>query len=189
MRLHLGIPKRKVSTHGFAAVPSGRMLINFPADLARLIRYFEIKREESNLDISITHLVIKACGVAIDDVPQFNGHIIGEDFYPSRATGVDISVSLETTEGDSTFLKVVDADRKPLAYIANEMISRTDALKDGTNETHAQTQKVTQIVNLLPNMVGYYVKWGLSKIGSYGFTIPMLGVEGFPHGVCTVVSV
>ena len=83
----------------------------------------------------------------------------------------------------------MDADRKPLAYIANEMITRTDALKDGTNETHAQTQKVTQIVNLLPNLIGYYVKWGLSKIGSYGFTIPMLGVEGFPHGVCTVVSV
>jgi hypothetical protein len=58
-RLHLGIPKRKVSAHGFAAVPSGKMLVSFPVDLAKLIRYFEIKRDESNLDISITHLVIK----------------------------------------------------------------------------------------------------------------------------------
>jgi pyruvate/2-oxoglutarate dehydrogenase complex dihydrolipoamide acyltransferase (E2) component len=127
--------------------------------------------------------------VAIDDVPAFNGHIIGEDYYPSRASGVDISVSLETSSGDSTFLKVVDADRKPLAYIANEMITRTNSLRDGTNDTLAQTQKVSQIVNLLPNIFGYYVKWGFSKIGSYGFTVSALGIEGFPHGVCTVVSV
>jgi hypothetical protein len=49
---------------------------------------------------------MQACGVAIDDVPAFNGHIIGEDYYPSRASGVDVSVSLETADGDSTFLKV-----------------------------------------------------------------------------------
>jgi hypothetical protein len=82
----------------------------------------------------------------------------------------------------------VDADRKPLAYIANEMITRASALKEGTNE-HAQTQKFSQIVNLMPNIFGYYVKWGFSKIGCYGFTISALGIEGFPHGVCTVVSV
>lgn len=83
----------------------------------------------------------------------------------------------------------MDADRKPVAYIANEMITRTQSLKDGTNETHVQTQKVSQIVNLLPNVLGYYIKWGFSRLGSYGFTIPLLGIEGFPHGVCTVVSV
>ena len=84
---------------------------------------------------------------------------------------------------------MVDADRKPLAYVANELLDRTEALKSGNDETHMQTQKVSQIVNLLPNVMGYYVKWGFSKIGSYGFTIPTLGIEGFPHGVCTVVSV
>ncbi len=189
MRLHLGVPVRKISTTGFAAIPSGRMVIHFPVDLARLIRYLEMKREETDLDVSITHLVIKGCGVSISEIPQLNGHIIGGDFYPTRTDGVDISVSLESIEGDTTFIKVRDADRKPVAYVADELLKQTEELQSGNSIMAIRQQRISQIVNLLPNIVGFYVKWTLSKIGTFGFTISSLGVEGFPHGVCTVVSV
>jgi hypothetical protein len=187
-RLHLGMPIRKVSTNGFAKVPSGRMVINFAVDLTRLIRYLEMKRDETNLEVSITHLVVKGSAVAISEVPSINGHIIGEDFYPSRAEGVDISVSMESAEGETTFVKIVDADRKPIGYVADEIINRAASFQEpGT--ASAPQMKVAQYVNLLPNIVGYYVKWIFSAIGSYGVSVPALGIEGFPHGVCTVVSV
>eukprot|EP01035_Chromulina_nebulosa_P018913 gene18913-24717_t len=94
------------------SLPNSRMIIKFPVDLGKLLRYLDSKREDSGVDITPTHMTIKA---------------VATNRYESNSNNqngnVDVSVSIDVLEKYTMLLKVIDVDMKPLEYIATELQS------------------------------------------------------------------
>jgi hypothetical protein len=202
-RLHLGIPDSKVlstriqykhlcilfqiSTCGQGAVPSGRMLVRFSADLGRLLRYLESRRESSGVEITVSHIALKAAAIALSENSKLNGHMISGEFYSSVSKDVNVSMSLDRADLPSVMMKVDHADLKPIDYIADEIKRREKDMKDGKDMAWHRT---VSLVGMLPQVVSGAVLRALSVVGGrYGITIPFLGIVGFPHGVCTVITI
>lgn len=62
-------------------------MIRFPVDLSKLLRYLDGKREETGIEVTFTHLAIKAAAVAVSETPSLNGHMLYGYFYKSRTPG------------------------------------------------------------------------------------------------------
>lgn len=186
-RLHLGIPHKKVSTQEVAAVPNGRMLVRFSVDVGRLLRYLEGRREASGVEITVTHIALKAAAVALSENPNLNGHVIGDDFYSSNSRGVDVSLTLDLMENDTVVMKIENADLKPIDYMADEIKKRKQELEDGRDFS---LQRKIKLLSLLPPLLSSLLRKLLNTLGGkFGISIPLLGVVGFPHGTCTVVTI
>jgi len=44
--------------------------VKFPVEVKKLMRYLEEKRKEVGADLSVTHVVIRAAGIALKEVPE-----------------------------------------------------------------------------------------------------------------------
>jgi len=188
-RLLLGTPVyRKILSDAAPLVP-GRVVVRFPVDLGKLLRYVNLKREETGVDISLTHVAIKAAGQALFDCPYLNGHIIGGQFYLSRTTGVDVSVSTEM-DTDSMAVKIEDTEIKPVHVIADELQTATKELRKkvagvGRWQTHIRDE----LMSLVPDPLYSTIQSVLTSLGShYGLSVPILGVKSHPLGVCTIIT-
>jgi len=186
-RLHLGIPHRKIASQSIGAIPNGRMLVRFTVDMGRLLRYLEGRREGSGVEITVVHIALKAAAVALSEIPDLNGHVIGGDFYYSNSAGVDVSMSLEMSDNDTVMMKVEHADSKPVDYIADEIKKRTIDLQEGKD---VSVQRKARLLGMFPPVVAGVIRKFLNIVGGkWGISIPLLGIVGFPHGACTVVTI
>ena len=131
LRQQLGEAKMPV-TSNMGQVASGRMVIRFPVDLSKLLRYLDSKRDETGVDVTFTHLAIKAAAVAINETPTLNGHMLFGSFYKSKSRGIDVSVSIESPSKETVMMKIVDAEVKPPEYIADEFRERGKAMVNNT---------------------------------------------------------
>jgi pyruvate/2-oxoglutarate dehydrogenase complex dihydrolipoamide acyltransferase (E2) component len=189
VRLHLGEPRRKAALPVDATtLPAGRMNYRFPVDLGKLLRYLDVKRDESELEITLTHVAVKATALALAEVPALKGHVIGGNFYPTRLPAVDLSVSYEVSEKETVVLKINDADAKPLELITDEINVRGLAIRKSGKIKPPSTLR-SQILGVLPSSLSAELDSFLLYLGSqFGASIPLLGVERFPLGVCTVLT-
>lgn len=186
MRVHLGIPHRKVASMEHETIPDGRMMVRFNVDLTKLLRYLESSREVSGTEITVTHIAVKAIGVALSEIPNLNGHVIGGDFYQNRSGDVDVSVSAELFENETVVLKIEHADLKPIDYIATELKTRAQHLREGTDPSHTRKAR---LLSLMPAVFsGLLRKLFNTLCGKYGISFPLIGLVGFPHGACTVIT-
>jgi hypothetical protein len=72
------------------------MVIRFPVDLSKLLRYLEGKREETGVEVTFTHLAIKAAAVSVSETTSLNGHVLYGYFYKSKTAGCAFSCPLYT---------------------------------------------------------------------------------------------
>lgn len=162
------------------------MLVRFSVDLTKLLRYLELRREESGVEITITHLAVKGAAVALSEIPNIHGHVIGGDFYRARSRGVDIGVSMELFENETVVMKIIDAELKPVDYIADEMKTRTKEMRESVDPAHSRKAR---LLGMLPLVAANIVRKLLTLIGGkFGISVPFLGVTGFLHGACTVIT-
>jgi hypothetical protein len=75
-KMHIGQPTRKHVSRSTASLASGRTLVRFPVDLNKLIKYLELKRQEFNVEITMTHIAIKATALAINDFRSLKGRCV-----------------------------------------------------------------------------------------------------------------
>jgi hypothetical protein len=193
VRLQLGKPETKTSEEIMHKVAESQLTFRFPIDLGRILVYIDSKRSESDLDITFTHIVVKACAMAIAEIPSLNGHVIMNQFYRSKSPGVDVSLFVDVNERSTATVKIADADAKPTDFIADEIIEKVNDLRSaqlekvnaGTSGQKTFAQKLAQVV---PYFIVQYVKQLMFELGNtYGLNIPKLGITPYPYGVCTVV--
>jgi hypothetical protein len=225
LKLHLGeprIPSKAISAH---AMVSGNFVVSFPVNLPKILKYLETKRDETGVEISPTHIAIKAAAVAIRDTPAINGHTMFGAFYASPSKGVDVSITAVSATRETMLLKIIDAEEKTVDNIASELRIRARALggsdsmntdnNSSSNSGNSSSSNISSssssttsgenvaaahladrwlkrrasILRSIPNMMRYYVERGLDFLGSsLGLSIPVLGVQAFPLGVCCIVS-
>ena len=194
IRLHLGEPMNKTSSNLNQTFPGGKIVYRFPVELGRLAMYLEQKIQEKELDITFTHVVVKAVAMVIQEIPSINGHLIMSDFYPAKSRRVDVSLSVDANLSQTVTYKIEDADIKPIEYIADEILQKSQAIRANAaageigQDQHLPTfmKKVKEILPsfLFLSMQHYAHRFAIR----YGVNVPIFGIKRFRYGVCTIVS-
>ncbi len=190
IRLHLGEPTNKTSNNLNQTFPGGKIVYRFPAELGRLAMYLEQKIQEKELDITFTHVVVKAVAMVIQELPSINGHLIMNDFYLSKTSRVDVSLSIDMNSSQSVTYKIEDADIKPLEYIADEILQKSQSLRSNPASLDSHlTPLVKKAQELLPAFLFQSLQHYAHRVAiRFGINIPAFGIKRFPFGVCTIVS-
>jgi hypothetical protein len=187
LMLHLGSPDRKPATRGAGPLSQGRTLIRFPAELGKILRFIQAKGEETSVDMTMTHIAIKAAAAALREMPFLNGHVLFGKFYRTLEVGIDVSVVVDVPDIGSVLLKVSDAERKPVEYVSNELQQATKAVAD--SKKGGVLSKRDDLLRRLGPFVAAEVDSWLAFLGSQlGLNIPTLNVVGFPAGVCQILT-
>lgn len=178
--------RRKLAIATWDAPREGNIYGKLTIDATRALEYIEHVRRQTGEKVTITHLVGKACAVALAKAPSLNGYIRLGRYVPHDRVDIAFLVALE--EGENLGKAKVDAaDGKSVADIARELRERAEKLRKGEDQAF---KKSMGSVAMLP---GFVLKPLLKLTGflasSLGLSIPPLGVEPFPFGSCIVTSV
>jgi pyruvate/2-oxoglutarate dehydrogenase complex dihydrolipoamide acyltransferase (E2) component len=186
-RVHMGSPRKRMDSYGLSHVPAGHIDASFSIDLARLLRFLESRRDSSGVEITITHIALKAAGIAISEIPNLNGYVVNDDFYFSKKSGVDVSLSMEIFGNETVMMKVNNVNVKPIDYLADEIKNRKKVI---LNEGPTTPKMLKLIYGVLPKFFAGYVRQFFYYLGAkVGVSVPILGIEAFPQGVCNVVTI
>eukprot|EP01135_Chromosphaera_perkinsii_P010166 Nk52_evm32s2039 gene=Nk52_evmTU32s2039 len=178
--------RRKLMIASWDPPSSGEVYGVLEIDTTNAKEYINRKREELKTKITITHLVIKAVGIALKSVPSVNGRLLFGNYYPHSTADVGCLVAVEGGK-DLANAKICDANSKSVQDIAGELQTKADKLRKGKDEDF---EKAKGPLNMLPpflikplvNVAGWLG-------GVAGCEIPALGVKPYPFGSCLVTSV
>lgn len=189
LQQHMGAPAKK-SNHGhtFTQIPAGRTLVRVPVDLGHLLKYLDTKRGAAQVEVTITHITIKACAAVIAEMPTLNGHVMMGEFYPAKSSGVDVSYALDLSDRESILLKIADADVKSVDSVSHEVISLSKKTREDIKRAPRASLK-SKLLDMLSPSIAESVDRFLTDLGQlYGINLPALGIEAFPAGVCSVIT-
>jgi pyruvate/2-oxoglutarate dehydrogenase complex dihydrolipoamide acyltransferase (E2) component len=125
--------------------PSVYALVDVP--MAGALAYLERLRRETDVRLTVTHLVAKGVALAISRYPQLNG-IVARGRIMLRES-VDIFLQVATDGGsDLAGVKISRADRKSVVEIAQESEARVAALRAGRDRNVERTKSVLSRIPL-----------------------------------------
>src|SRR3989338_7667100 len=156
--------------------------------VARVIGYVLTKapHQSTRRRITITHMAIKAVGVAMKATPSLNGYICFDKFVPHTTVDISCLVALEGG-GQLANSKICNADKKSCVEIADDLKASADRLRGGRDEDF---KKSLDAMKLLPTfLLRPLVAFTGFLASSLGLNIPALGVRPFPFGSALVTSV
>jgi pyruvate/2-oxoglutarate dehydrogenase complex dihydrolipoamide acyltransferase (E2) component len=104
----------------------GVSIFRFPIELKKLLRYLESKRQNSGVEINVTHVTIKAAAIAMREFPALNGRVCLQQFY--RSSERPSIAYLNPSVGDYLSATLVDnADLKAVDTVARELKSGVES--------------------------------------------------------------
>lgn len=142
------------------------------------------KYKDQGIKVTPTTVMAKAAAYAIRKYPGINGVLRFGRIY--RRKNVDIF--LQVSEGDNlTGIKILEADKKELDEIGNEIQTKVQKIMQGNDEQFGKSKKT---MNFLPGYIVGPLLTFLSKI-LYALNIwsPILGVPKDGFGSAMVTSV
>lgn len=184
----LGAPKKVVCGPLGLTAPRSQIIVSFDVVLDS-VRVF-LDSGKGLKDASITEMVIRAVGIALEESPNLCGHIAFDSFYPTKSTG-QVRVSVMVDVGDLYAVPVaIDlVNIKPLAHLVEELKTISKAASSHRNSGKMSTRE--WIVASFDNFpfLGRLVDSLLTFLScTLGVTSPLLGITGHPYGSCLVVS-
>lgn len=155
-------------------------------DVTEALVYLRHIRETTGEQVTITHLVGKAVAAALEAEPSLNGTIRLGRFVPRD--DVSVAFLVQVDEGaELTNATIADVDEKPVGEIARELRERARALRRGEDD---DWQRSRTIIRWLPTQLLRPVLWLVGLLsGSFGWSLPELGIRRYPFGSAIVTSV
>ncbi|KAF1328737.1 Dihydrolipoyllysine-residue acetyltransferase component of pyruvate dehydrogenase complex, partial [Globisporangium splendens] len=190
LQVHLGpsnmSPRRKLMIASFGPPDSGMILGTLEIDVSKTQTYMAAKRQASGDHITMTHIVLRAMGVALSKAPGVNGHIVFGNYYP--APTVDISCLVAVDGGkDLGVSQLPSCDTMDLHAICAKLRSDASKLRSGNDQ---EQKDRNQLLNILPTYVIRPVTNLIGWLGgAVGIRIKPVGVEKYMFGACMVTSV
>ncbi len=162
-----------------------RVQVRFPVEIRKLKRYIETKqREAGGLNITVLHVTMRALGMALQQIPELNGHRVLGCFVPSPTA--DVSCELRLRDGTFALLKVGEVDRKSVADISRMLALKSQALSQG-RDVYYNRRKL--LVRWCPNFLFPTLDALFAFLGAgLGLSLPWLGIRSFPQGGCIVLT-
>jgi hypothetical protein len=189
--------------------PEGTVILRFPVELSKLLRYIESKRESTGVEITLTHVALKATAACLQDCPEQHGVLGWGGFYcRSWAAPIDLSVNVGLSGREAVMLKISDAALKPLPYLANELTLRAAALRQPGNPAACKAAQAmvggAQLDDWLSRRAALRAKftrlampqWLIMSLDGWldffgsalGLSIPILGVVPHPLGAASIIT-
>jgi hypothetical protein len=190
LQLHLGpshmSPRRKMMISTFGPPDSGMILGTLQLDMTRTKQYIAERRKDPDCHLTVTHIVLRALGVALSKAPSVNGHLVFGKYYP--APTVDVSCLVAVGAGkDLGVCRLPEIDKMNLQDVCNRVRGDANKIRGGKDKGQEDRNKImsvlpTWVIRLMLNFFGW--------LGSAcGFRIPPVGVEPYMFGSCMVTSV
>jgi pyruvate dehydrogenase E2 component (dihydrolipoamide acetyltransferase) len=178
--------RRKLAIASWTTPTEGNIYGKLVVDASSLQRYADHVRETTGEKVTVTHLVGKACALAMAQAPSLNGRIFLGRFIPHST--VDITF-LVTLEGGSNLAKakVEGTDKKSVADIARELREMAERLRQGKDD---QFKKSQGPLHVLPTWLIRPIVWLTGWLtGALGIEVKVFGLERFPFGSLVVTNV
>ena len=186
----VGAPEVRNDPANIAGITNGSLSMKLPIPLTKLLKYVDDKRTETETDVNMSLVVAKAVAMALRDTPEMNGYTMYDGFYPTDTTSVDVSVSVELADRSMFMHKVLDAERKPVDYIAEEV----SKLKEKhTSKSYTQSVEVSDVFKTISKLFPKFYAFVFERFTRFlgerlGLSVAWLGIKSFPLGVCCVIS-
>ena len=178
--------RRKLAIATWSSPSEGNIYGKLTLDAGPALAWIEAERKRTGEKVTITHLVGKACALALRRTPTLNGRIVFGRYLPFARVDVAFLVALEGG-GDLAKALVRDADQKSVAELARELRERAERLKGGKD---ADFEKSKGVLRLLPTWLIRPLVHAIGFLASgLGLSIKALGVEPFPFGGCIITNV
>ncbi len=160
----------------------GRMTLDIEPALA----YVEHLRKTSGEKVTLTTVIGKAVAMALAETPSLNGFIRFGSYVQHDKVRVAFLVALE--EGRNLAkARIDDLDKKSVLDATHELKDLAEKLYKGKDESF---NKSMGPVKLLPTWVlRVLLRLTAFITTSLGVSVPALGLEAFPFGVCVITNV
>ena len=160
----------------------GKLTVN--ADIA--LRYLEYRSQKTDNKLTITHFVGCCIARSIQKTPTINGFIRWGNFVPHQEVSISFLVALQEGKNLAN-TKVSKADGLNIEQMASAIRSSSKKLRKGKDAAFQKSQKSLRFMpNWLIRPLLWFSGWATSSLG---VSLPMLGLESFPFGVCMITSV
>lgn len=178
--------RRKLAIATWSRPTEGNIYARLTVNVGEALKYLEHLRQTTGEKVTLTHLVGKACGLALKREPMLNGRICLGRYVPHKTVDVSFLVALEEGQ-DLARAKVREVDQKSVVAIARELRQAAERLRRGED---AEFKKSQGPLRYLPTWLIRPVLWATGLLtGSFGVGVKMFGLEPFPFGACVITSV
>jgi len=177
--------RRKMMIASWSAPSEGNVYGVIEADVSKALEYIN-QRKQAGEHVTITHVVIKAVALGLQEAPSMNGRILWGKFFPHKQTDIGVLVNIEGGR-DLGNAKICNADKLTLNEIAQVLQEKADKLRKGNDEDFKKTTSTLKYVPVF--LLRPLVYWVGFLGGSLGVNCAPLGVRKFPFGSCLVTSV
>ncbi|MEZ4318836.1 MAG: 2-oxo acid dehydrogenase subunit E2 [Myxococcota bacterium] len=154
------------------------------------LAFIEAWREKTGRRLTLTHLMAKAVGTALSEMPDANAILRFNRIYLRKDVDVFFQVMMTdpvTGQIDLSGLTIRQADQKSVDDIADEFQRVADRVRAGKDEEKEQTRKTFK------QLPGFAVGWILDLIGMllYGLNLDLrwAGLPRDPFGSVMVTNI
>lgn len=178
--------RRKLVLATWTPPKEGNIYGKLTLDTTHASSYLNYLRNKTGQKITLTHFIGRAIAEAISKTPAVNGYIRWGKFIPHQSVDVSFLIALE---GGSNLAntKISDAHTKTLLQVANELREAAEKSRSGKDESFNKSQ---DSLRWMPSWLIRPIVWLTGWLtSSLGVSVPALGLEAFPFGVCMITSV
>ncbi len=179
-------PRRKMAIATWSSPREGNIYGKMSIDMTHALKYIDYLRSTSEQKVTITHLIGKACGLALAECPDLNGRIFLGRYIAHKTVDIAFLVSLEGGK-DLYKCKVSQIDKKSIVAIARELKEGADQLRQGKDKN---IKKSNSLIKILPTWLIRPMLWCIGYFtAAMGLDAKFLGLEKFPFGAAIITSV
>lgn len=178
--------RRKLVIASWTRPTEGNIYGRLNIDATNALRYIEHLRQHSDEKVTISHLVGKACALAMAAAPGLNGRIVFGRYVPHDTVDITFLVALEGG-GNLAKAKVANTVSKSVTQIAAELRELAERLRSGKDEQFKKSQgPLALLPTWLIRPILFLTGW---LTGALGLDMPMFGLERFPFGSLVITNV
>jgi len=178
--------RRKTAISSWKASDSGPIFAKLSVDMTNSLKFISKLREDEGVKVTVTHLVGKAVGRALQKVPGLNGRLLFGKFIPHDT--VDVCFLVSTSGGQNLAPKTIrNIDKKTVTEICNELSSEVDKVR---GEKDDEFKKNMALVKILPTFLLSIVSGIIGFVGgdlNLGFA--PIGLKARNFGSCMITNV
>ncbi len=187
---------RKIAMATWSRRTDGWIMADLDIDARRALSFIRSARSRTGEHVTMNHLVGRASGLVIAELPALNGRVLGGRFLPSPTIDVFFTVSMRrdvTTSGeeaeatDLSGAVVREVDHKTPWEIARELDDRADRIRTGNDPMFKATKQLTRLMP--PLVLRSFVNITTLLTEDLQLPLPLLGLEARPFGSVLVTNV
>lgn len=191
LTVHPGLSSfRKIALGTWRTAKDPSVYGSLALDVGPMLAYIDAFRKQTGKRITLTHVMAKAVGLCLADMPDANAFLRLGNIYLRKDADVFFQVVMEdpvTGQIDLSGLTIRNADTKPLADIVDEFVRVADRVRKGKDEEKESTRQTFK------RMPAWITGWALNAVSFLLYTLNLdmrwAGLPRDPFGSAMVTNI